>query len=176
MGSCLLIFAGTFLLREVYLRTGRLERVIKVCLEYNHILPCLAAIGLFGAFLRLRIQGRLAKIIGGVAPYTLGVYLLHENLGLRYSWQDWLGAKRLAAEMAGGADGLGAVCGLLLGTVAAVAAVFLCGILVDRARKWFFDRLHGILCKIGIYRRLTEKIQGADTVFRESNGQKGISE
>lgn len=167
-GGCLLIFAGTFLLREVYLRTGRLERLIKVCLEYNHILACLAAIGLLGAFQRLRIQGRLAKIISGAAPYTLGVYLLHENLGLRYSWQDWLGAQKLSAKMAEGAGGLGAVCALLLGTAAAAAAVFLCGILVDMARKRIFDGLHGILCRIRIYRRMAEKIEEADRLFRQA--------
>ncbi len=94
---CLMIFAGAFLLRAVYLRTGRLDTRLGMCLEYNHVLPYLAAIGLFGAFARLRIQGRAAGIVNRVAPYTLGVYLLHENIGLRYSWQKWLGAEGLAA-------------------------------------------------------------------------------
>ncbi len=164
-GGCLFIFAGTFLLREVYLRTGRMEMLIKVCLEYNHILAFLAAAGLFTAFCRLRIQGSPAKIIGTIAPYTLGVYLIHENLGLRYSWQNWLWAKRLAEGMAEGAGGLGAVCGLLLGTFLAVAAVFLCGILADMGRKWLFDSLHGLLQKSGFYRSLTEKVQRADQAF-----------
>lgn len=164
-GGCLLIFAGTFLLREVNLRTGRMEMLLKVCLEYNHVLVFLAAVGLFAAFCRLRIQGKPAKIISGIAPYTLGVYLLHENLGLRYSWQNWLGAKTLAAGMAESAGDLGAVCGLLLGTGLAAAAVFFCGIVTDMGRKWIFDRLHGILLKIGLYRRLTEKAKRADQMF-----------
>lgn len=166
VGSCLLIFAGTFLFREIYLRTGRLELLMGVCLEYNHILLWLAAMGLFGVFLGLHIQGRAAKLINRVAPYTLGVYLLHENLGLRYSWQKWLGAEKLSAEMAEGGGGLAAVCGLLLGTAIAVAVVFLCGILVDMARKWIFGGLHGLLGKISIYRRLIQRIETVDRLFR----------
>lgn len=167
-GSCLLIFAGSFLLRLVYLRTGRLDTRLGMCLEYNHILPYLAAIGLFGAFARLRIQGKFAAIVNRVAPYTLGVYLLHENMGLRYSWQKWLGAGRLTAEAASGRNGFVAVAGLFLGTAAAVAAVFLCGILVDMIRKWIFDMLHEILLKVGPYRRLVEKTEKADALFREA--------
>ena len=67
--------------------------------------------------------------------------------------------------MAEGAGGLGAVCGLLLGTFLAVAAVFLCGILADMGRKWLFDSLHGLLQKSGFYRSLTEKVQRADQAF-----------
>lgn len=172
VGSSLLIFAGTFLLREVYLRTGRLELLMKVCLEYNHLLAFLAAVGLFGAFQGLRIEGRAAKLIRKVAPYTLGVYLLHENLGLRYSWQSWLGAGRLSEKMTEGAGGFRAVCGLFLGTAVAVAVVFLCGILVDMGRKWVFHGLHGILQKIGIYQRLTQKIESADGIFqRDDSGR-----
>lgn len=160
-GSCLLIFAGTFLLRFLYLRTGRLETRLGMCLEYNHILPYLAAIGLFAAFRRLRIQGRFAAMVNRVAPYTLGVYLLHENIGLRYSWQRWLGA-----EAAAGGNSLSAAGSLLLWTVAAVAAVFVCGILVDMARKWIFDGVHRILLNAGLYRKLMEKIERADALFR----------
>lgn len=163
---CLLIFAGAFLLRAVYLRTGRLDTRLGMCLEYNHILPYLAAIGLFGAFARLRIQGRAAGIVNRVAPYTLGVYLLHENIGLRYSWQGWLGAGGLAEEVARGAGGLACVGHVLGGTLAAVVAVFLCGILADMVRKGIFDGLHRLLLKFGPYRRLTEKIADADMLFR----------
>ncbi|WP_300799695.1 acyltransferase [uncultured Acetatifactor sp.] len=167
LGCCLLIFCGTFALREIYLRTGGLGSRIKMCLEYNHVLPFLAAIGLFGAFSRLRIQGRMAKIVNGVAPYTLGVYLLHENIGLRYSWQEWLGAGHLAEDMARGAGGPVGIGRLLGGTAVAVLAVFACGILVDMARKRIFDGLHSLALRAGFYRRLTEKIGKADALFRE---------
>ena len=168
LGGCLLVFGGTFVLREIYLRTGGLGSRIKMCLEYNHALPFLAAVGLFGAFSRLRVQGRTARIVNGLAPYTLGVYLLHENIGLRYSWQEWLGAGQLAEEMAWGTGGFAGIARLLVGMMAAVLAVFACGVLADMARKRIFGGLHRILLRAGFYRRLTEKIERADALFREA--------
>lgn len=165
-GCCLLVFGGTFALREVYLRTGGLERRIKMCLEYNHVLPFLAAAGLFGAFCRVRLRGRAADMVNRIAPYTLGVYLLHENIGLRYSWQKWLGAEGLAEEVARGTGGIVCMGHVFGGTLAAVLAVFLCGVLVDMVRKWIFSGLHWLLLRLGLYRRLMEKIAKADMLFR----------
>lgn len=154
IGSCGLILAGTFGLRAVFLRTGSLGRMLKMCLEYNHILPFLAAVGLFGVFKGIHIEGKIARVINCVAPYTLGVYLLHENLGLRYSWQKWLGAERIST-----------VQGLLIGTLAAVAAVFVCGVAVDVMRKWFFGLLNRGLIKLKIYRRIVEEVGNVDGFF-----------
>ena len=165
-GCCLLVFGGTFALREVYLRTGGLERRIKMCLEYNHVLPFLAAAGLFGAFCRVRLRGRAADMVNRIAPYTLGVYLLHENLGLRYTWQKWLGAEGLAAAVGNADSGFGAVGSLFLWTGAAVLAVFACGILVDVARKGIFDGVHRICLKMGWDRKLMDVIERADALFR----------
>ena len=123
-------------------------------LEYNHILPFLAAAGLFGVFRGMQVKGRIADVINRVAPYTLGVYLLHENLGLRYSWQSWLGAERIST-----------VWGLLLGTLAAVAVVFVCGIAVDMVRKSVMDLFNRILLKLGFYRRIAEGIERIDGYF-----------
>lgn len=166
VGCCLLVFAGTFALREVYLRTGGLDRRIKMCLEYNHILPFLAAVGLFGAFCRLRLQGRAADIVNRIAPYTLGVYLLHENLGLRYTWQKWLGAEGLATAVGNVDSGFGVVGSLFAWTGAAVVAVFFCGILVDAVRKGIFSGVHKVCMKIGWYRKLMAVIERADALFR----------
>lgn len=166
-GGCLLIFAGTFALREVYLHTGGLDSRIKMCLEYNHILPFLAALGLFGAFCRCKVPAKAAGIVNRIAPYTLGVYLLHENLGLRYTWQKWLGAESLAAAVGNVDSGIGAVGSLLVWTAAAVLAVFCCGILVDVVRKGIFDGVHKVGRKMGWYRQLTAAIERADALFRQ---------
>lgn len=160
---CLSIFAGTFGLRGIYLRTGALEQRIGMCLEYNHVLPFLAALGLFMAFRRMDIPGRMGDAVNRIAPYTLGVYLLHENLGLRYSWQNWLGAGRLAAMEGSGPVAVGS---LLLWTAAAIAAVFACGILLDAMRKRIFHGLHGIFLKVGPYRRAVSMIDKMDSRFR----------
>lgn len=152
---CGLILAGTFGLRAVYLHTGSMGMMMKMCLEYNHILPFLAALGLFGFFKNIEIRGKIATVVNYIAPYTLGIYLLHENLGLRYSWQKWLGADKICS-----------IGSLLLWTAVAVVAVFICGIAVDILRKWIFDLLNRILIKIKPYRRLAERIAKADEIFR----------
>lgn len=171
VGSCLLIFGGTMALRAFYLRSGSLESIIGIFMEYNHILPLLASIGLFTAFSRMRIEGRAAGIVCRVAPCTLGVYLLHENMGFRYTWQRWLGSESLAAVTAGSApDGAGAVCGLFLRTGLAVACVFGCGILVDMVRRKVFGALHRGLLKITVYNRLMNVIEKTDASFRETEG------
>lgn len=155
---CLLAFAGTMALRFFYVRTGSLGRMTGMCMEYNHILPFLAAIGLFGAFTQIAVKGKIAGIINTVAPYTLGVYLLHENLGLRYTWQNWFGADRVTN-----------VGELLLFTLLAVLGVFVCGILVDMLREGLMKGLHGLLCRLKIYRKLLGRIEDADSLFREAS-------
>lgn len=173
----LFVFCGTMILREVYLRTGSLGRMIQVCMEYNHILPFLAAVGLFGAFLRLKISGRFAAIVCRIAPYTLGVYLLHENLGLRYTWQSWLGADKLLLPPVALAPtrsalsrlGLVSVGSLLLYTVAAVVCVFAVGILVEMLRALLVRGLDRGLGLLSPYRRVRTWILGLDECFRRES-------
>lgn len=164
----LLVFAGTLGLRQLYLHTGSLERMLKVCMEYNHILPFAAAVGLFVAFTRLKTGNKISGVINAIAPYTLGVYLLHENIGLRYSWQKWLGTARVNS-----------VGSLLLWTAVAVVCVFACGVLADVIRKILFGVAHRVFGKIGMYRKLIDKIYAVDEAFREKNtvlSGNGISE
>lgn len=155
---CLLAFAGTMALRFFFLRTGSLGRMTGMCMEYNHILPFLAAIGLFGAFVRTEINGKIVDVINKIAPYTLGVYLLHENLGLRYTWQSWFGADRVTN-----------VGELLLRTFFAVLGVFVCGILVDMLRAGLMKAVHNLLRRGKGYRKLVGKIEAADGLFREAS-------
>ena len=159
-------------LRQVYLGTGRLGQMMQMCMEYNHILPFLAAAGLFCAFRRLEITGRFASFVCKIAPYTLGVYLLHENLGLRYTWQRWLRADDLLKSSTFG-HGYGemqhvtSVGGLFLYTAVAVVCVFAVGILVDMLRALLVRGLDKGLTVLSPYRRLQEFIRHLDDCFKE---------
>lgn len=68
-GICLYLLAsmaalaGTMLLRQIYLRTGSLGLMLGVCLEYNHLLPLLASVGLFTAFLGLSVKKGPGRVI-----------------------------------------------------------------------------------------------------------------
>ena len=154
VGCSLLAFCGTMTLRQVFLRTGSFGRMTGMCLEYNHILPFLAALGLFYVFLKMDFQGKIADVIVKISPYTLGVYLLHENLGLRYTWQNWLGADRVNG-----------VFSLLWHTLLAVVTIFAAGIIVDMLRALVMKGAHGILMKTGCYRGLMDGIRRVDAVF-----------
>lgn len=152
---CLAVFAGTMGLRAVYLKTGSLKLMLKMFLEYNHLFPFLAAAGLFAAFKALRVPDRAAALVTRISPYTLGVYLLHENIGFRYSWQRWFGAAEAAS-----------VWSLLCRTLSAVIVIFCCGILIDMLRDALMRCLHHLLGRTRIYTRIVKKIYNIDSIFR----------
>jgi len=154
--SVALIFAGTFALRFVYLKTGSLGLLLSVCMEYNHVLVLLASVGLFAAFLRVHVSDKISGVICRIAPYTLGVYLLHENLGVRYAWQKWLGAEQVSN-----------VGMLLLFTLLAVIIVFTVGILAEYLRTVLMKGLHKVFMHVGVYRVLMDKLAAADGLFAE---------
>lgn len=95
---------------------------------YNHLLVLIASIALFYAFKFVEIpQGRVYGIICKISPYTLGVYLLHENLAVRTKWQFWAGIEQVR-------NGIEIVPHMII----TVLAVFLAGIIVDFVRDCIF--------------------------------------
>lgn len=188
-GCCLLAFGATMGLRCFYLRTGSLGRMLMVCMEYNHVLPFLAALGLFAAFAGRKQQagvsaaetgaesvaagsakkpgeegaesseagrkGKITNVICAISSHTLGVYLLHENIGLRYSWQKWLGAERISD-----------VGSLFLWTAVAAVSVFACGILTDVLRAWLMRGLNRLLQRLPLWRHILSAIQATDGLFQ----------
>lgn len=95
---------------------------------YNHILVLLASVALFYMFRYIKIpQGKVSDIICKIASYSLGVYLLHENLAVRTKWQFWMGIEQAR-------DGIG----IFLHMMVAVFAVFAAGVMVDFVRDCLF--------------------------------------
>lgn len=116
---------------------GKFEYFIESPFDYNHILCLLGAVGLFLGFLYLKIpEGKFAAFVCKIAPYTFGVYLLHENREIRYLWPQWLGVDRFA-------DGTWSVFHWLI----SIIIVFTVGILVDYLRSLLFDALEKVICK-----------------------------
>jgi hypothetical protein len=127
---------------------------MKISLEYNHVFVLLAAVGLFGLFLQGRGEGIFGKIAGKQGPYVLGVYLLHENIGLRYGWQSWFGAGRIQT-----------VGQLLLGTVMAVLCIFVTGVIVEYMRSALMKGLNRGLSHLEGWRVLLDSLERADQIF-----------
>ncbi len=68
-----------------------------------------------------------------LAPYTFGVYLLHEHILVRYEWMKWLGVEKVQ-------ESLLFVPHLLL----CALAVYAVGTAVDFVRAWVFARVAAV--------------------------------
>lgn len=148
LAACGILFTLLMAVHGIYRTTGALGTYFPVLLGYNHVLNLLGSIGLFMAFLKLRIpQGRLSVWILRIAPYTFGVYLLHEQVELRFRWPEWLGA---SAE--------GSVPRFLLRAFGVVLAVFAAGILADALRAFVFRKAAGL----GFIKKGREKLDQWD--------------
>ena len=137
--ACVLIYAETAVLYWFKERTGRLEDFTSATLHYNQFLVLMAAIGLFVAFLHAKpLGGKVAKLICAISPLVLGVYLLQENLKLRFEWQGWFGLKGSLSE---------SMPLFLLRLLGAVIGMFLLGIAVDALRSILFRAVQRIFSK-----------------------------
>ena len=95
---------------------------------YNHFLVLVAAVALFYAFSYIRIPpGKVADMICRISSYTLGVYLLHENLAVRTQWQFWAGIEKVRGGF-----------GMFAHMIITVIGVFIVGIMVDFVRDCVF--------------------------------------
>lgn len=75
--------------------TGKLEYYMDMTYAYNYILVLISSVALFYAWTYVEIkEGKAAEMICKIAPFTFGVYLLHENVGIRLIWPYLLGADR----------------------------------------------------------------------------------
>lgn len=127
--GCAGIYGVMLAVRFVYLKTGRLDHFITSSYHYNHVLNLFAAVSLFYAFYYVKIKedGFVGKLIVRIAPYTLGVYLLHEQIDMRDLWPEWLGATLECNVIV-----------FVARSAIAVLIVFVIGILVDMVRGFLF--------------------------------------
>ncbi len=140
------IFGVTMLFCMLYFKTGKFVSILGNCYHYNHVLVLAASVGLFYLFYHMKIkQGVAATVICKIAPYTLGVYLWHEHIAIRYEWHQWI------YGIFGELTGVASLLGLLL---VSVIFVFATGILLDFFRKLLFGLMHRILSHLSCYRKL----------------------
>lgn len=112
-------------------KTGALKYYMDMPYCYNYFLTLLGAVALFYVFKQMEIkEGNVIRLISRVAPYTFGIYLLHENMAVRDLWPIWLGVE-------GVRDTLLFIPQMLF----AVIVVFAFGIIIDFIRKKLFGLL-----------------------------------
>ncbi|HKM34574.1 MAG TPA: acyltransferase [Lachnospiraceae bacterium] len=155
----LMIFGTTFLLRAFFLKTGKLEDMITVSYQYNHIFVLIASVALFYLFTFVTIKHNLwEKLIFKIAPYTLGVYLLHEHTAIRYEWPEFI------FKITGIPNGM---ISWLLSLILSVILVFTAGILVDMLRSQLFCWINSLLSHFTIYRKLIDWLTGLSIVSKK---------
>jgi len=146
--GCLLALAEMFVFRTIYLQKGSFGLILKISFEYNHIFVLMAAVGLFGLFLHVKGENIIGNVAAKMGPYVLGVYLLHENIGVRYGWQKWFGADRIET-----------VPELIVWTCIAVFCVFVTGVIVEWIRSFIMKGLGKQLSNLQIWKKFTEKLE-----------------
>ncbi len=130
VGMCVCIFAVSAAAGLLGDRVEAFSYYAEMPYTYNY-LPCLlGAVGLFGVFRKITIrEGRWAGLIRRVAPYTFGVYLLHEHILIRYEWMNWLRVDAVRGSLL-----------FLPHMVWCICVVFSAGILTDFVRAWLFEK------------------------------------
>lgn len=98
-GKCLALFAGSGLMNflisfgfhRINLMTGRFNYYARVPYHYNFIFCFTGALGLFSLFRYITLrEGLLTKFARAFAPFSFGIYLLHEHLEIRGRWLSWM--------------------------------------------------------------------------------------
>ncbi len=128
LAGVLLTWGGGALMNRIYLTTGRFSDRVNFIYSYNHIFVLLASVGFFCIFANMKSgEGLLSRLIVRIAPYSLGIYLLHENILIRYEWPVWLSAALPDSLLQ-----------LIAEWIVKVAIVMAAGLLVDFLRSLLF--------------------------------------
>ncbi|SEP96988.1 acyltransferase [Butyrivibrio sp. TB] len=91
VGASVLSFAVAVFFHELNYKTGRFIYYSGVTFHYNFILCLIGALGLFSTFRYIKVkEGYVAKFARLLAPFSFGIYLLHEHLEIRDRWVEWM--------------------------------------------------------------------------------------
>lgn len=138
--SAVLILTSLAAAAAVVRLTGSYQYALEIPMHYNFIFVLTGALGLFYCFKNLKVKDNiLVRYLVRIAPYTFGVYLLHEHLFIRYWWVDAM----KVSESYGAAR--------ILHILLCVVIIFTVGILVDFLRSLLFkvfDKLIVIALRI----------------------------
>lgn len=134
------IFVLTIVLWKMYEKTTAVTYYFGVMNHYNFILCFTGAVGLFLTFLKLDLkEGKGRSFILKIAPFSFGIYLLHEHVDVRYRWYSWL--QYLIPVKAQG------VCGFLLNWIIMLLVITVLGLLIDYVRTIIFSWIERLFNK-----------------------------
>lgn len=126
--SCLLIWGLSLFSHVLAGRIDAFSYYENMPYTYNHLLCLTGAVCLFYVFKNSQIRsGKAADMICALAPYTFGIYLLHEHVLVRYEWTGWLQIERVAGSLR-----------FVPHLIGCVLLVYAAGTVADMVRAWIF--------------------------------------
>ena len=138
-GMSLAIFGLTAAVGLAAGKVPALAYYMDMPVTYNHILCLAGSVGLFMVFKSVTLpEGRAAAVIRQLAPYTFGVYLLHEHLLVRYEWMRWLQVDAVRCSF-----------WFVPHMFLCVMIVYAAGTAVDLVRQRLFDLAEALVAKRG---------------------------
>ena len=144
--SVVVIAAFSLVFYMINLATGNFNYYAQVPCHYNFFFALTGALGLFSVFRFMRLkENLLAEVIRIIAPYTLGVYLLHMHFEIADRWVEWI-------EQIIGETPLDNVLMFFIHLVVSVLIVFFAGIFVDWIRKYIFNFFGRVLGDTRLFR------------------------
>lgn len=150
--SVLILFAVDTGFHEIIYNTGRFRTCENITSDYNYIFCLTGALGLFTAFRYMKIkEGFIADTARRLAPFSLGIYLIHEHGLIRGRWLTWM-----CAIFGDVPENPALFAGHLM---ACVAVLFICCAIADWLRSLLFDGV-GRVCADT---KLAGRLKKADT-------------
>lgn len=144
--SVVVIAAFSLVFYKINFDTGNFNYYAGVPYHYNFFFALTGALGLFSVFRFMRLkENLLAYVIRIIAPYTLGVYLLHMHFEIADRWVEWI-------EQIIGETPLDNVLTFFIHLVVSVLIVFFAGIFVDWIRKYIFNFFGRVLGDTRLFR------------------------
>ncbi|SCY00159.1 Surface polysaccharide O-acyltransferase, integral membrane enzyme [Butyrivibrio hungatei] len=144
--SVVVIAAFSLVFYKINFDTGNFNYYAEVPCHYNFFFALTGALGLFSVFRFMRLkENLLAEVIRIIAPYTLGVYLLHMHFEIADRWVEWI-------EHIIGETPLDNVLMFFIHLVVSVLIVFFAGIFVDWIRKYIFNFFGRVLGDTRLFR------------------------
>lgn len=144
--SVVVIAAFSLVFYMINLATGNFNYYAEVPCHYNFFFALTGALGLFSVFRFMRLKENFfAEAIRIIAPYTLGVYLLHMHFEIADRWVEWI-------EHIIGETPLDNALTFFIHLVVSVLIVFFAGIFVDWIRKYIFNFFGRVLGDTKVFR------------------------
>lgn len=143
--------AGIVLCEAIFVRYGTPytegSEAVMMPFRYNFLLVVLSSVALFYFVKDAKIKENIVtRFLVRIAPYSFGVFLIHEHLLLRYRWLMWFGVGEVMP-----------LSQRILHYLCVVLGIYLAGVLIDFLRARLFDVCEKlILWGWGIYMKHRE--------------------